>query len=234
MKSTTQTLMRAVAMDRFGGPEVLKIQTIPIPRVEAGEVLIRVEWAGVGEWDPFERQGGYAEMLGLEPAFPYILGSEGTGTIAAVGEQVSRFQEGDRVYAVGFLNPKGGFYAEYSAVDADLVSPIPEPLTMAQAGVMSGIAITAVRGLEDTLGLKPGESVMIFGASGGIGHVAVQFAKQMGARVLAVASGDDGVMLDSVQPIPQPPPRVQLSSYNWSRPPSLTGRFKTITSAKSL
>jgi NADPH:quinone reductase-like Zn-dependent oxidoreductase len=134
-------------------------------------------------------------MLGVEPAFPYVLGSEGAGTIAAVGEQVSRFQEGDRVYAVGFLNPKGGFYAEYSAVDANLVSPIPEPLTMAQAGVMSGIAITALRGLEDTLGLKPGEAVMIFGASGGIGHVAVQFAKQMGARVLAVASGDDGVSL---------------------------------------
>lgn len=91
MKTTTQTLMRAVAMDQFGGPEVLKIQTIPIPRIEAGEVLIRVEWAGVGEWDPFERQGGYAEMLGLEPVFPYILGSEGAGTIAAVGAQVSRF-----------------------------------------------------------------------------------------------------------------------------------------------
>ncbi|HMR67428.1 MAG TPA: NADP-dependent oxidoreductase [Anaerolineae bacterium] len=194
-RQTAQTMMRAVAIDQFGGPEVLKVQMIPVPDIEPGEVLIRVEWAGVGEWDPFERQGGYAQMLGLEPAFPYVLGSEGAGTIVAVGEQVSRFQAGDRVYAAGFLNPKGGFYAEYTGVDASLVSPLPEPLTMAQAGVMSGIALTALRGLEDTLSLKSGEAVMIFGASGGIGHMAVQLAKQMGTRVLAVASGDDGVTL---------------------------------------
>lgn len=187
--------MRAVAIDRFGGPEALRLQTLPVPEVGPGEVMIRVETAGVGQWDPFEREGGYAEMLGIEPGFPYVLGSEGAGVIAAVGKQVDRFTEGDRVYAAGFLNPKGAFYAEYVAVDADLVSVVPDQLTSEQAGAMAGVAITALRGLDEALSLEPSESVAIVGASGGIGHVAVQLAKRMDARVLAVASGDDGVTL---------------------------------------
>ena len=195
MKNVTPRTMQAVAIDQFGGPEVLKVQTVPVPDLGPGEVLIRIEIAGVGEWDPFERDGGYAEMFGIEPSFPYVLGSEGAGTVAAAGDQVDRFQVGDLVYAAGFLNPKGGLYAEYAVVDASLVSHIPGSLTLEQAGVMSGVGLTALRGLDDTLALKPGESVMIFGASGGIGHVAVQLAKRMGARVLAVASGEDGVEL---------------------------------------
>ena len=195
MNDEMQPTMRAVAIDRFGGPEVLKLRTLPVPEVGPGEVLIRVQTAGVGEWDPFEREGGYAEMLGIEPGFPYVLGSEGAGEVVAVGERVDRFGRGDRVYAAGFLNPKGGFYAEYAAVDADLVSRVPDRLSTEQAGVMSGVALTALRGLDDTLGVRPGESVAIVGASGGVGHVAVQLAKLMGARVLGVASGGDGVEL---------------------------------------
>ncbi|MGF1571006.1 MAG: NADP-dependent oxidoreductase [Nodosilinea sp.] len=187
--------MQAVALDRFGGPDELKLRTLPVPDVEPDEVLIHVESAGVGVWDPFEREGGYAEMLGLEPHFPYVLGSEGAGLIAAVGEDVSTFKNGERVYAAGFLNPKGGFYAEYAAVKAALVARVPDGLTTEQAGAMSGVALTALRGLDDTLNLKSGEAVMIFGASGGVGHMAVQLAKRMGARVFAVASGNDGVVL---------------------------------------
>ena len=129
--------------------------------------------------------------LGIEPKFPYVLGTDGAGTVAAVGEQVSRFKEGDRVYAAALANPKGGFYAEYAAVKADNVSHVPAQLTTEQAGVMACDAMTALRGLDDMLGLKPGEALMIFGASGGIGHLAVQLAKRLGARVLA--SGADGV-----------------------------------------
>lgn len=95
-RSAIPDTMRAVALDRFGGPEVLRIQTMPVPALDAGEVLIRVETAGVGEWDPFEREGGYAEMLGIEPSFPYVLGSEGAGVVAAVGEEVDRVSVGDR------------------------------------------------------------------------------------------------------------------------------------------
>lgn len=195
MEQPTRSTMRAIALDRFGGPEMLVLRTLPVPAIGPDEVLVRVDVAGVGEWDPFEREGGYAQMLGRAPQFPYVLGSEGAGTVVAVGEQVSRFREGDQVYALGFLNPRGGFYAEYAAVKADLVSLLPGNLTLEQAAVMGGVAITALRGLDDTLRLKPGESVMIFGASGGVGHMAVQLARRMGSRVFAVASGDDGVAL---------------------------------------
>lgn len=188
-------MMRAIAIDRFGGVDTLTLKTLPIPEIGPDEVLVRLEFAGVGEWDPFEREGGYAEMMGRQPDFPYVLGSEGAGTVAAVGERVSGFAAGDRVYAVGFLNPRGGLYAEYVAISAGLVASIPGALTTEQAAVVGGVGITALRGLDDTLKIQPGESVMIFGAGGGIGHVAVQLAKRMGARVLAVASGDDGVAL---------------------------------------
>jgi NADPH:quinone reductase len=187
--------MRAVAIDRFGGIDELELRTLPVPQPEPGEVLIRLEYAGVGEWDPFEREGGYAAMQGTDPRFPYVLGSEGSGTVAAVGERVTHLREGDRVCAVGFLNPRGGFYAEYAVVDAALVRPVPQGMSMAQAGAMSGVALTALRGLEDTLALRPGETVVVFGASGGVGHMAVQLARRMGARVMAVASGPDGVEL---------------------------------------
>jgi NADPH:quinone reductase-like Zn-dependent oxidoreductase len=191
----TPTMMRAVALDKFGGVETLTLQTVAVPEIAPDEVLIRVETAGIGEWDPFEREGGYAQMLGLEARFPYVLGSEGAGTIAALGSDVRGFEVGDQVYAAGFLNPKGGFYAEYAVVNANTVSHIPANLTVEQAGVMSGVGITALRGLDDTLKLKAGETVAIFGASGGVGHMAVQLAKRMGARVFAVASGADGVAL---------------------------------------
>jgi len=182
-------------MDRFGGLNTLSLHALRVPEIGPDEVLLRVEVAGVGAWDPFEREGGYAAMRGTETTFPYILGSEGAGTIAAVGGRVDRFKVGERVYASSFLNPKGGFYAEYVAVKADYVLPIPSGMTVEQAGVMSGNALTALRGLEDTLKLEQGESLAIVGASGGMGHLAVQLAKRMGARVLAVASGSDGVAL---------------------------------------
>jgi NADPH:quinone reductase-like Zn-dependent oxidoreductase len=196
MTQTTQNTMQAAAIDRFGGLETIALQTLPVPEVGSDEILVRVESAGVGAWDAFEREGMFAEMMGGEPKFPYVLDSEGAGIVAAVGEQVSRFKEGDRVYGLITLrNPKGGFYAEYAAVKAEQAWPIPDKLTIEQAGVMPIDAATALRGLRDTLGLKQGEALMIFGASGGIGHMAVQLAKRMRARVLAVASGDDGVAL---------------------------------------
>jgi len=195
MRPTTQNTMQAAALDRFGGLETITLQTLPVPAVGPDEVLIRVESAGVAAWDAFEREGGFAKLFGIEPKFPYVLGTDGAGTVAAVGAQVSRFKEGDRVYAAALTNPKGGFYAEYAAVKADNVSLVPDKLTTEQAGVMPSDALTALRGLDDMLGLKPGETLMIFGAGGGIGHLAVQLAKRMGARVLAVASGEDGVAL---------------------------------------
>ena len=195
MKQTAQNTMKAVAIDRFGGPETLTLQSLPVPDVGPDEVLIHVESADVAVWDPFEREGGFAKLLGIEPRFPYVLGTDGAGTVSGVGERVSRFKKGDRVFAIALANPKGGFYAEYAAVKSDNVARIPDQLTTEQAGVMPCDALTALTGLDDVLALKPGEALMIFGAGGGIGHLAVQLARRMGARVLAVASGEDGVAL---------------------------------------
>jgi NADPH2:quinone reductase len=195
MKPKLPDVMKAIALNQFGGAEEFIVQTVPIPALGPNNVLIRVRFAGVGEWDPFERSGGYEEALENAPTFPYILGSEGAGIVAAVGENVTHVQEGDPVYAARFLNPTGGFYAEYAVVEGGYVSHLPDGLPLDQGSVIAGVGITALRGLEDTLHLKQGESLMIFGASGGVGHIAIQIAKQMGARVLAVASGEDGVRL---------------------------------------
>jgi len=186
--------MQAAALERFGGIEALTLQTLPVPEAGPDEVLIRIESAGVGSWDALEREGGYEGAFGIKSTFPYVLGWDGAGAIAAVGERVRRFKEGDRVYAASMPLPKGGFYAEYAVVAAEYVSLIPDKLTIEQAGVMPWDALTALSGL-DVLGLKQDEVLMIFGASGGIGHMAVQLAKRRGVRVLAVASGDDGVAL---------------------------------------
>lgn len=195
MTQTIPATMRAAAIDQFGGIETIRLQTLPVPEVGPDEVLIRVEVAGVGSWDRDEREGRYAEYLG-EPTFPYVLGWDGAGTIATVGQRVSRFKEGDRVYAAAFPKQNGGgFYAQYARVEAEYVTHVPDALTLDQAGVMGWDVQTALSGLHNVLGIRPGEALMVFGASGGIGHMAVQLAKRLGARVLAVASGDDGVAL---------------------------------------
>jgi NADPH:quinone reductase len=189
----TQAMMHAAAIDAFGQPVTPRM--VPIPMIDPDELLIRVESAGVGVWDTFERDGGFAQLLHIQPRFPHVLGSDGAGRVVGMGRQVRGFNMGDRVYALSLMNPKGGFYAQYAAVKAANTSRIPGGLTTLQAGALPVDALTALCGLEDALGLKPGESVMIFGASGGIGHMAVQLAKRIGARVFAVASGNDGVDL---------------------------------------
>jgi len=187
--------MQAATINQFGGIETLTTQILPTPRAGADQVLIRIESAGVAVWDIDEREGRYAKMVGT-PKFPYILGWDGAGTVVAVGEQVTRFKGGDRVFAS--TTPKhsgGGFYSQYTTVEANHVWLVPDKLTLEQAGTMGWDVLTALTGLDDTLGLKPNETLLVFGASGGIGHMAIQLAKRMGARVLAVASGDDGVSL---------------------------------------
>src|SRR5882724_10776668 len=118
-KPATGTMMRAAALDKFGGVETIQMKTLPVPEPGPDEILLRVESAGVGVWDPYEREGEFAKMFGTKPRFPYVLGSDGAGTVAAVGAQVHRFREGDHAYALALTNPKGGFYAEYAAVKAE-------------------------------------------------------------------------------------------------------------------
>ncbi len=187
--------MKAVAIESFGGVDKMKVLTLPVPQAGPGEVLIRNAFAGVAVWDPLEREGIFAKMMKMTPVFPLVLGSEGAGEVVAVGPGVLRPRVGESVWACGFLNPKGGFYAQYTAVKTELTAPVPKSMNLEQAAVFAADAGTALRGLEDVLHLKGGESVLIFGAGGGLGHLAVQLARRLGAKVFAVASGADGVEL---------------------------------------
>lgn len=192
--TTAQQDMNAAVLDRFGGVAELSLRRVAVPPVGDDDVLIRVEAAGVGSWDAVEREGEYDGAFGIASTFPYVLGWDAAGTVAAVGRSVTRFEIGDRVYAATMPVPRGGFYAEYGVVDAEYVAHVPERLSTEQAGAMAWDALTALSGL-DLLDLRPDQKLMVFGASGGIGHMAVQLARHRGVRVLAVASGDDGVAL---------------------------------------
>src|SRR3984885_8687462 len=193
MKSKSNQTMRAVAIDEFGGIEKMKPRELPVPEGATDEILVRVDRAGVGVWDTFEREGGFAKEFNMQANFPHVLGSDGAGTVEKVGDKVHDLKRGDRVYGISFMSPKGGFYAEYTVVKADNAAMIPQALSTRDAGVLAVDGGTALIGLDKTLQLKAGESILILGASGGIGHLAFQLARRMKARVLAVASGQDGV-----------------------------------------
>lgn len=183
--------MQAMAVDEFGGPDQLTLHTLPVPEVGPNEILIRVEVAGVGVWDAMERTG---DLVYNEVHFPRVLGGEGAGTVSAIGEGVGAFEVGDRVYFQSFMNPKGGAYAQYVVVPEDKVARVPDGFDGDEAGGLPIAGVTALSNLE-ALGIGDETKLMLWGASGGVGHVALQLAKRMGARVFAIASGADGVAL---------------------------------------
>jgi NADPH:quinone reductase len=183
--------MRAAALKRFGGPAVLGVQRLPVPVPGRNEILVAVHTAGVGSWDADIRAGWNP---GTRRPFPIVLGFDGSGTVVAVGGGVRRFRPGDLVYAYAWDNPKGGFYAEYVAVPAAKAARKPRRLDLREAGAIPITGLTALQGVE-RLGVRKGDAVAIHGASGGVGTMALQFARAAGARVFASASGADGVRL---------------------------------------
>lgn len=197
MENVIPSFMKAAVVNHFGAD--LTIEEILVPSIEPDEVLIRVQYADVGAWDPWELDGVFNELFqeryGIKPSLPYTIGFDGAGTIVAIGDAVEQLSVGDSVYADRHINPKGGFYAQYVSIRASNVARIPEKLSFKEAGALPVDAVTALIGLEDTLRISRGESLLIFGATGGLGHIALQFAKRMGARVFAVCSGSDGVDL---------------------------------------
>jgi NADPH:quinone reductase len=179
-------MMKAAAIDRFGPPSVLKLHTLPVPVPADGEVLIGLHAAGVGVWDTDIRGGWWPEG---KPKFPLVLGTDGAGVIMAKGKRTPRFRIGDCVWAYEFTNPKGGFYAEYVAVNAHHVGPVPKRLDLLHAGAAAVTGLTALQGIDDHLRVRRGQNVLVFGASGAVGTLAVQFAKRKGARVVGTARG---------------------------------------------
>ena len=182
--------MQAAAIDRAGGPEVITLHTLPVPKPAADEVLIAVNTAGVAIWDVGLRR--HPQSI-KHSHFPLVLGTDGAGVVAAVGARVPGFKVGEQVYSYSWDNPHGGFYAEYVAVPAERVGHVPEGLSLRQAGAIATTGLTAIQGIDDALHLKSGETLIIHGASGGVGNLALQFAKLRGVKVLATASGEDGL-----------------------------------------
>ena len=176
--------MKAVSIDRRGR---VSIRDVPVPAVGRLEVRIAVDTTGVGSWDAYMRPEGREQFI--------VPGTDGAGRVAAVGAGVRRFRAGDRVYSYSYNNRKGGFHAQQVVVAAKKVARVPRGLGLKEAGAIATTGLTALQGVDDALRLRKGESVIVHGASGGVGTLALQFAKWRGARVLAIASGKDGVRL---------------------------------------
>jgi putative PIG3 family NAD(P)H quinone oxidoreductase len=173
--------MTAVAVDRPGGPDMLRPIRVPRPVAGPGEVLIAVAAAGVNRPDILQRQGGYPPPKGASP----IPGLEVAGTIAAVGEGVARWRPGDRVTAL----VAGGGYAEYCVAPAGSALPLPDGLGMVEAAALPETFFTVWSNLVDRAGLKAGEVLLVHGGASGIGVAAIQLGRLVGARVFVTAGG---------------------------------------------
>ncbi len=180
--------MKAAIYDSYGPPEVLKIETIEKPSLQLedeGKVLVKIHSASVNPYDYLHRKGyGPIRLMNgfFTPKQP-ILGIDVAGTVEAVGPTVSRFKAGDQVFG----SCRGAF-AEYVIAHENYLSLLPQKVTFEQGAAVPTAALTAVQALRDVAQIKPGHQVLIYGASGGIGHLAVQFAKYYETEVTAVTS----------------------------------------------
>jgi NADPH2:quinone reductase len=180
--------MKAIMVHQFGGPEVLRIEEVPTPKPGAGQVLVRIHAAGVNPYDTYMRAGNYA----VKPPLPYTPGSDAAGVVEAVGEKVVRVKPGERVYTARTLT---GAYAEAALALETQVHPLPANATFAQgAGVWVPYG-TAYNAIVLVAQARAGETVLVHGASGGVGVAAVQIARALGLRVIGTAGSEKGLEL---------------------------------------
>jgi NADPH:quinone reductase len=180
--------MIAIVVHEFGGPEVLKFEEIPTPKPAPGQVLVRVHAAGVNPYDTYMRAGTYA----IKPPLPYTPGSDAAGVIEAVGDGVKKMRPGDRVYTAKTLT---GAYAQFALALEEQVHPLPEKISFAQgAGIWVPYG-TAYHALYHSAQAHAAETVLVHGASGGVGTAAVQMARAMGLTVFGTAGTQKGADL---------------------------------------
>lgn len=180
--------MKAIVVHEFGGPEVLKYDEVPTPRPAAGQVLVRIHAAGVNPYDTYMRSGTYA----IKPPLPYTPGSDAAGTVEAVGQGIAKFKPGDRVYTAKTVT---GAYAEYAIALESQVHLLPANISYTQgAGVWVPYG-TAYHALYQCALARPDETVLIHGASGGVGSAAVQLARALGTTVFGTAGSEKGLEL---------------------------------------
>ena len=180
--------MRAIRVAQFGGPEVLKLEEIPTPSPAAGQILVHVRAAGVNPYDTYMRAGLYP----VKPPLPYTPGSDAAGVVESVGSGVTKVKAGDRVYTATTIS---GAYAEYSLALENQVELLPEQVGFSQgAGIWVPYG-TAYHAFYHSAVARAGESVLIHGASGGVGTAAVQMARAMGLTVYGTAGTEKGLEL---------------------------------------
>lgn len=182
--------MQAVRAREFGGPDVLKLEEVPDPHAGPGQVRVRIHAVGVNPYDTYMRSGGYA----IKPELPYTPGADAAGVIDQVGDDVTAFKTGDRVYISGTAVGKAhGAYAQFAVCNVDQVHRLPERISFAQGAGLFVPYVTAWRALFGRANTRAGDVVMIHGASGGVGIAAAQFAVAAGATVIGTAGSDDGL-----------------------------------------
>lgn len=178
--------MKAIVVRQYGGPEVLKYEDVPVPIPGEGDVLLKVEAAGVNPGEAKIRQGNFAEYHTL----PFILGYDLAGTVAGVRPGVTQFAVGDAVYTNPDSTRNGG-YAEFTAVRASEIAPRPKSLDAVHAASVPLAGLTAWQALFKVGGLASGQTILIHGGAGAVGAFAVQFARNAGATVIATAGRAD-------------------------------------------
>jgi NADPH:quinone reductase-like Zn-dependent oxidoreductase len=176
--------MRAIRIHKFGGAEVLQLEQVDPPNPSPGEVLVRVQAAGVNPVDAKIREGNYP-LIG-QSHLPIVLGRDVCGAVEAINGSVPNLRLGDTIFAL--LDWHLGAYAEYALVAAALCSRKPKALDVQHAGAVPLAALTAWQGIFTHGKLQAGQTVLIHGGSGGVGHFAIQLAKHIGAHVIATAS----------------------------------------------
>jgi NADPH:quinone reductase-like Zn-dependent oxidoreductase len=185
-ENANQLSMKAWRVHEFGPPEKMIVETIPRPSPAAGEVLVKVHAAGVGLWDAWIREGKSA----LPQPLPLTPGSDLAGEVISLGPDVFHITVGDQVF--GVTNPQFlGAYAEYAIASAAMLSLKPTSLSYIEAAAIPVVAVTAWQGLFDHARLKSGQSVVIHGAAGNVGALAVQLARRAHLRIVATASSKD-------------------------------------------
>lgn len=175
--------MHHVAIIEPGGPEVLQLGQAPVPEPRPGEVLIRVAFAGVNRPDVLQRQGLYPPPPGASP----IPGLEVAGEVVALGAGNGRWQPGDRVCAL----LAGGGYAEYAVAAQDHCLPVPRGLSLAEAAALPETVLTVWHNVFQRAGLQRGELLLVHGGTSGIGSMAIQIARALGASVIATAGSEE-------------------------------------------
>lgn len=183
--------MKAIVISEFGGPEVLKLEDVPAPTAGAGQVVIKVAAVGINPVDVYIRSGAYAR----KPPLPYIPGTDIGGTVVAVGSGVTRVREGDRVYA----HAVNGGCAELALCEEWQVRPLPPGVSFQQGAAIGVPYATAWRALFIRTHARAGESVLVHGASGGVGIAAVQIARAHGMYVIGTAGTPEGLSLVQAQ-----------------------------------